>query len=127
VNSRLRKFIVWAAAFWAVLFLPARYLWGTAAIVYSLTALALCLVPALLILMLAERNPTGSPQATVMIVFGGTGLRIVVALGGGLALYSVVPYFQQVGFWIWLLVFYLYTLVLEVVLLRTSEAGLGGQ
>jgi hypothetical protein len=127
MNRQLGTFIVWAAAFWAVIFVPARYMWGPTAIAYSLTALGLCLVPALLILTLAKHHPTVSPEATVMIVFGGTGLRILFVMGGGLVLYSVAPYFQQVSFWIWILVFYLYTLVLEVVLLRGKQAGLGGR
>jgi hypothetical protein len=48
---------------------------------------------------------------------------MVFVLGGGLLLYSLVPYFQQTGFWIWLLVFYLFTLTVEVGLLRAEQAA----
>jgi hypothetical protein len=50
------------------------------------------------------------------MVLGGTGMRMGVVLGAGLLLYSFVPLFAQQAFWVWLLVFYLLTLAVEMVL-----------
>jgi hypothetical protein len=110
--------VVSELALWAVTFLPARYFGGTPAVAYSAVALALTLVPAVVVLVLAGSLDGSSPQQTTLIVFGGTGLRMVFVLGGGLLVYTQVPYFRQISFWIWLLVFYLYTLTVEVLLLR---------
>jgi hypothetical protein len=126
VNKRVGILLAAAVGFWAVAFLPARLLGGTTAVVYSLVALALCLTPALLTLLLASRQPSSSPQQTVLIVFGGTGLRMGCVLGGGLLLYTQVEYFQQIAFWFWLLVFYLYVLLVEVWLLRSSQTAAAG-
>ena len=52
---------------------------------------------------------------------GGTLVRMVVTLGGGLALHLLVPYFEQMSFWVWLLVFYLVTLALDVFLIVTAR------
>jgi hypothetical protein len=46
---------------------------------------------------------------------------MVFVLGGSLVLYSLVPIFQHVSFWAWVLAFYLYTLILEVLLLRDKQ------
>jgi len=121
VNKRVGSLVIGALGFWALVFIPARYIWGTSAVVYSLVALGLCLVPALLSLSWASRYQPGSPQQTIFVVFGGTGLRMVFVLGGGLLLYSLLPYFQQTAFWLWLLVFYLFLLTFEVVLLRREQ------
>jgi hypothetical protein len=94
---------------------------------YSLVALALCLVPAVVILSWAGRHQARSPQQTILIVFGGTALRLLFVLGGGLLLYLLVPYFQQLGFWLWLLAFYLYMLTFEVMLLRNDQAAPGSR
>jgi Ca2+/Na+ antiporter len=121
VNSRVGSFILWTAGLWALLFLPTRLLMGSQGVLDSLTALGLCFVPALLILTWAGRHKSDSPQTTVTVVFGGTALRMVFVLGGSLVLYSLVPIFQHVSFWAWVLAFYLYTLILEVLLLRDKQ------
>jgi hypothetical protein len=61
------------------------------------------------------------PQQTMLIVFGSTGIRMVSVLAGGLLLATLDPYFQQTAFWLWLAVFYLFMLALEVALLRSQE------
>jgi hypothetical protein len=50
------------------------------------------------------------------VVLGGTGLRLFFVLGAGLVLTGAVPYFQLQSFWVWVLVFYLFTLALEMLL-----------
>ena len=111
-------------AWWAVLAYPARLVWGPPAIFYTAVALGICLPPAALTLAWGQRALRQAPEQQLLMVVGGTGLRLVVVLGAGLALYLLVPYFQQPGFWVALLVFYLFTLALETgLLLGRSLAG----
>ena len=105
-------------ALWVLLYFPARYVWGQEAAVYSLVAAGLCLVPTSLTLAWATRKVGRSADQQMLLVLAGIGVRMTFVLGVGLALSLAVPYFQQQSFWVWLLVFYLFTLGLEMVLLR---------
>src|SRR5438552_3409140 len=49
---------------------------------------------------------------------GPLGKHLRCDRGGGLTLGAFVPVFREAAFWIWVLVFYLFTLTLEVLLLR---------
>ena len=125
MKSRVGVLITCTLGLWAITFFPARYLWGHAAVVYSLVALGLCLLPTSLTLIWAQRRPASSPQQHMLVAFGGTGLRMAFVLGGGLALSGVLPYFREPVFWCWLLVFYLFTLALEVFLLHRGRPTAG--
>ena len=105
-------------ALWALLFFPARYTSGPEGAIYSLVAALLCLIPTSLTLAWASRQQTQSADQHLRLVLGGTGLRMIVVLGVGIGMYLAIPYFQQLSFWAWLLVFYLFTLGLETLLLR---------
>src|SRR5262245_16042886 len=99
---------------------PAALLWGPEVYVNADVASGLCLVPTLVAFAGADWALKASPQRQLLMVLGGTGLRMLVVLGAGLALYLSVPYFQDQGplaFWGWILAFYLFTLVLEITLL----------
>jgi hypothetical protein len=123
-------------AFWAVLAGLAYLCWEPmlagsdltyqAALGHSLVALLLCLVPAAATLAWASWGHDKSPEAQVAAVLGGSGVRMFFVLGAGMLLTSLVPSFQRPGFWIWVLLFYLFTLALEMVLLvRARPAGTG--
>ena len=120
MRRRFTTLVVGTLALWVALFFPARYLGGQEATVYSLVALVLCLVPTSLTLVWASQADPRSADQQMRLVLGGTAVRMLFALGVGLGLYLAVPYFQQQTFWIWLLIFYLFTLSLEMVLLRTG-------
>ncbi|MFO0928870.1 MAG: hypothetical protein U0736_17925 [Gemmataceae bacterium] len=104
-------------AFAALAGIPARRLAGDLALLHCLTAVALCLVPALLTLVwvrAASRDPNQAP----LVALGASGVRMFVVLLAALALYLQVPPFQQQdGFLVWVLAAYLYLLAVEVVLL----------
>jgi hypothetical protein len=110
-------------AFWLLVGLPARLLGGgDAALVYSGTALLLCLVPAVLTLLWADSALKGPIDQQLVFVMGSTGMRMFVVLGSAWALYASVPYYQaHAGFWVWVLVGYLFTLALDLVLLTSSR------
>jgi hypothetical protein len=107
---------------WAVAAYPGHLLGGDAALVYSGVAVGLCLLPTVFTLLWADWASQQAPEQQLTMVLGGTGVRMGLVLGVGLLLYLLVPYFQQQSFWLWLLVFYLFTLALEMVLIVKSRA-----
>jgi hypothetical protein len=104
---------------WLLVALPARALGAPASDMLGTLALAvLCMVPAAVALAVAERFSAGLPQRRILIVLGSTGIRMFLVLGIAWALYANVPFFHEVrGYWLWLIVFYLGALALEVCLL----------
>ena len=118
---RVLLLIAGSLALWLFVALPARMLGGgDAAIIFSGTALLICLVPAVGTLLWASRGLQKHPEQQLMMILGGTGLRVFFVLGVALLISLAVPYYQgQTSFWIWLLVFYLITLALEMGLMLT--------
>lgn len=117
MNRRLSLLIGGSLAFWVLTAIPAARLWGDAMYANSAVALGLCLVPTVLALVWADRVLGSAPQAQLLMMLGGTGLRMMTALGVGLLLCTQVPYFSEqalFAFWGWILVFYQFTLALEV-------------
>ena len=110
-------------AAWAAAAYPAFLLRGETGLVHSGVAALACLVPAALTLFLA-RLATWSPEQRLMLILGGSGIRMLVVLGVVLALNWTTTYFQPLGFVLWVLAFYLLTLVLEVVLLVQEQSAL---
>jgi hypothetical protein len=123
VTRRLLFLVGGCAAFWLLVGLPARQLGGgDAALVFLGTALLLCLAPAILTLVWGERAFRQSADKQLVLVLGGSGVRIVFVLLTGWTLYLSAPYYQrQNGFLIWLVVGYLFTLALDVTLLLAGR------
>jgi hypothetical protein len=128
VSYRLLLLVAGSLAFWLLLALPARAFGGgdEAMIVSGVTALV-CLVPAALTLVWANRALGGSPEQRLVAVAGGMGFRMVVVLAAGWVLHSRVAFLrEQPSFWLWLVVFYLFTLGLEMTLLLAGRSGARG-
>jgi hypothetical protein len=108
---------------WLLLALPASYLGGgDDAVVQSGWAALLCLLPATAVMIWADWAFRQSPEHQMYVVLGGGGVRMFFVLAAGLLLAEVVGWFRgQIGFWVWLLVFYLFTLALEVGLLLAAQ------
>jgi hypothetical protein len=123
VIRRLLFLVGGCAAFWLLVGLPARHLGGgDAALVFLGTALLLCLGPALVTLVWGERALGQSPDKQLILILGGTGMRMAFVLSAGWILYLWAPYYErQNGFLIWLLVGYLFTLALDVTLLLAAR------
>jgi hypothetical protein len=117
-----------SALFWVVTALPARRLGGgDLALLYSGTAVLLCLVPGVLTLLWAGWVQRNDPQQMPLMVLGATGLRMFgVLLVGFLIWQTATIYREQDGFLIWLLVNYLFTLALEMTLLLKGRSHPGG-
>jgi hypothetical protein len=120
---RLLLLVSGSLAFWVLVGIPARLLGGgDAALVYSGTALLLCLVPAAVTLAWAGQALKGTVDQQLALVLGGTGLRMFTVLGAAWVLYEWVPYYRlSAGFWVWVLVSYLFTLALELTLLLAGR------
>jgi hypothetical protein len=106
-----------SAAIWLIVAYPALRWWGEVALVYSAVAAILCWVPTAATLIWSQASFRAAPEQQLLAVMGGTGVRLGVVLGGGMALFYLEPYFKQMSFWIWVVVFYLITLTLEMVIL----------
>jgi hypothetical protein len=125
---RVGLLVIGSMVFWLLVALPSRHVWGDSAAVYSGVAVLLCLVPTAATMLWANWAFRKSPGDQVLMVLGGTGLRMFVVLSGGLALYTLIPYFQEhQGFWLWILVSYLFTLVLEMALVLKGQSQAGDQ
>jgi hypothetical protein len=129
LTTRITLLVAASMVFWLLVALAARIVFGsTTTAVYCGTALVLCLVPAIGTLALAWRARERSPEQVLLAVLGGTGVRMFFVLLAGLALFYGVPYFQeQAGFWYWVLIAYLFTLVVEVSLLLAGRPRTGAQ
>ena len=110
-------------AFWLVLAYPARLLWGDPAVVFSACAGLLCLVPTAATLLWCHWALQGAAEQQVLAVVGGMGLRLVFVLGAGMALFHSLPYFHYRSFWIWVIVFYVFTLTLEMSLILARPSA----
>jgi hypothetical protein len=122
VTRRLFFLVGGAAAFWLLVGLPARWLGGgDKAMVFCGTALLLCLPPMAATLVWADWAQRRGAQDQLVMVMGGTGLRIAFVLVGGMVLYLAVPYFDEIAFWIWVLVVYPCTLALDVALMLAGR------
>ena len=123
MKKRVGVLIVATLLAWAAAAYPASLLGGNAGLIHSLVAVALCLTPTALTLLWAEWAYRQSPQQQLTMILGGTGIRMGLVLGVGLLLYVMVPFFAQASFWIWILVFYLFTLALEMVLVVSGRTA----
>jgi Ca2+/Na+ antiporter len=90
---------------------------GELTTLHASVAVALCLIPSAATLALAARAVNRSGEQQLLMVLGGMAIRMACVLLSGLAIYGFFPLFRHSSFWIWVLVFYLVTLALEMVLL----------
>jgi hypothetical protein len=112
--------------FWLLVFYPARLLWGDEAVFFSAAAGLLCLVPTAATLVWSHRAlHGGSPNQQLAAILGGTGVRMAFVIGLGLILFHGVPELHHPGFLVWVVVFYLWTLALEMSVLLTRLPARG--
>lgn len=114
-----------SVAFWAVGVLPARLLGLDHALLDSAGAAALCLLPGAVALLAGELLPL-TARGQVWLALAGAPVRMAVVLGGAWAASAFVSAFHgRTGFWVWVLVFYLFTLAAETLLLVGGRGRAG--
>jgi hypothetical protein len=114
-------------AIWLVLAVPAWLLAGDSALLDTVLACALCLVPMGVTLAWCQWAFGGSPEHQLLAVLGGTSVRLVVVVAGGIGMSRAFEALDRPAFLIWVVVFYLATLALEVVLVARQNTPLAGQ
>ena len=101
---------------WAALLYPGWHWLGGAALVQSAVAWVLCVVPGAAATAWAlGRNQTA--ETRTLAVLAGSGIRMFATLAGGLILTELWPEAFPKVFWLWVGVFYLLLLALEVIVL----------
>jgi hypothetical protein len=100
---------------WTVLIYPGWLLGGDLVWAQSLCALGICLVPALATMAWTLKT-VSAPEQQLTAILGGSGIRMAVALGGGYLLYKGWPETFTDNFWLWMVLFYMFILALETIL-----------
>jgi hypothetical protein len=100
--------------FWAAVAYPVSLWAGETAWLLSAVAMGLCLLPAAATLVWMNRTASVDPTQQVYAWLGGTGIRLFFVGAAGVVLTRGIPDIFDTDFLIWLLVFYLFTLALEV-------------
>ena len=123
MSKRVLILVGGVAALWLLLALPARHLGGgDDAVLQSGLAALLCLVPATAVMVWAHWAFRQNVEQQTYVVLGGGALRMGFVLGVALVLTQVVGLFKDpTAFFVWLGVFYLATLALEIGLLVTAR------
>jgi len=116
VIKGLLGLVIGTLVFWGLVTYPASLLWpDDPTWVWSTTAAALCLVPTAVTLIWTRWADANKPEQQLLAVMGGTGVRMVFVLGVGLLLFLCVKEFAYQRFWIFVVVYYLVTLALEMI------------
>jgi hypothetical protein len=112
-------------AFWGLVTYPARLLWPQdPTLGWSTAAALICLIPTTLTLVWTRWAYGGQPEQQLLAVLGGTAVRMGFVLAAAMILYFNVPEFEHQRFWVFMVVYYLFTLALEmVVIVRGTAAG----
>jgi hypothetical protein len=88
------------------------------------TAFALTFFPAVLTLAWVTWSYRSVPEMQLLATLGGSGLRMAIALGGGLFLTRAKPLYFDNTLWEWLLLFYLSLLAYEITLIVWQQPKL---
>jgi len=144
VKRALQLLVAGTLVFGLAVSFPAYRLGGEVGLVTAALAGLLCLLPTTVTLLWAGWAQEQSPERQLVMVLGGTGVRMVVVLGAGLLMSPhypavVIAVLREVlGFlgnlnwtpaheptitawWGWILAFYLVTLALEVGILVAAR------
>ena len=123
--GRCGAFAALTAGLWLLLIGPAYFLAATDGLIGVSIAAGLCLVPGLLVLALSTiLSASGSPAGAIL---SGNVLRMLFVLVGSLVVRSFLPTLGIREFIVWLLVFYLATLLAETCfILKLSQPSVQG-
>jgi hypothetical protein len=101
-------------------------LWDVDALVQGGAAFALAFVPAVVTLAWVSYSCRSAREIQLLASLGASGVRMAVALGGGLLMTQLQPQRFDIPFWCWLALFYLTLLGFEISLLVRQQPKLNG-
>lgn len=122
---RIVLLITAGLAFLALIGLPARWLGGDVVFLHCVTAVLLCLVPAVATLAWTYWSMTRDARRTPLLALGGTGVRMFAVLLVALLLNMQVPLYHDQSFLFWVLGAYLFLLAVEIALLLVGQPRQG--
>jgi hypothetical protein len=123
VNHRVGQLTAGSLVLWLLLAIPAYFLGGEADVRFAGVAALLCLIPTAMTLLWLDFASGATPDKQLLAVLGGTGVRMGFVLTVGLVLFHTLESFHAARFLIWIIVFYLATLTLEMVLVVRHQAA----
>jgi hypothetical protein len=121
MKNRLAQFVAGALPIGAALIGADLLVRGPAVWPATAAAFGLAFVPALATMAWAVLAFRTDPGLMLLAGLGGSGARMMVSLGGGFLLHQLDPGAFAVPFFLWLAVFYLLLLALEVTLLVRGQ------
>jgi hypothetical protein len=89
-------------------------------------ACLLCLAPMTATLLWCHYAFGSAPDQMLLAIMGGTSVRLIVVLAGSIGLFFTVESLARPEFLVWVVVFYLLTLSLEVVLVVRRQNAASG-
>ena len=119
---------LWAGTIvlWLLSALPAWLISPETGLLDITVACGLCLAPMTATLLWCHQAFRGAPEQLLLAVLGGTTVRLFVVLGGSIGLFFAVEALARPGFLVWVVLFYLLTLTLEVVVVVRRQNALSG-
>ncbi|MEQ9410827.1 MAG: hypothetical protein RIK87_24155 [Fuerstiella sp.] len=107
---------------WVLCFWPARMLNGQTGVLWMSVAAICCLVPGWIVVFLAGLAIFPNDLATMLVQMS---VRLATVGGAAVVVKKLRPEFGPTVFTIWLIVFYLLALFVEVYLLRSVNPASG--
>lgn len=124
----LSRFIGMSFAAWLVLAGIGLVVWSSdrpSALLLSSVAFTICFIPTLATFVWSRWSQQRPAEQQLLAVLGGTGARMFFVLGVGLLLTLMLEAIRarMLQFWLWVLVMYLVTLLIEVVILVQASGS----
>jgi hypothetical protein len=126
MRAQLLQFVFGSVVLWVVAAAVAYPLAGMTALLDTALACALCLLPLVGTMLWCGWALAGAPEQQLLAILGGTGVRLLVVIAGGIGLFQTIEGLHRPAFLLWLVVFYLATLTLEVVVVVRRQNALAG-
>ena len=100
--------------------------WGLDSLRQGAAAFGLAFLPAAVAFAWVIFSYRKAPELQLLASLGGSGVRMAIALGGGMFLTQSRPQEFEMPFWAWLVLFYLTFLGFEIFLLVRQQPKLNG-
>jgi hypothetical protein len=120
--------LLWAGTImlWLLAAFPAWLISPETGLLDITVACGVCLVPMTATLLWCHYAFHGRADQQLLAVLGGTGVRLLIVVAASIGLFLAVEVLGRPAFLVWVVVFYLLTLTMEVVVVvRQQNASTG--